>query len=75
MWSLGHGYAGMEKFNTLMSIPKPMSAKNYNKTVSRIKKVAKTVAEETMDDAAKGMHDSAASTDDIVNTSVSGDDT
>ena len=65
----------MEKFNTLMSIPKPVSAKNYNKTVSRIKKVAKTVAEETMDDAAKGMHDSAASTDGIVNTSVSGDDT
>ena len=73
--SLGHGYAGIEKFNTLMNMPKPMTVKNYNKTVSRIKKVVKAVAEETMDDAAKKIHDSAASTDDIVNTSVSGDGT
>ena len=43
---------------------------NYNKTVSRIKKVVKTVAEETMDDAAKEILDSAASTDDTVDTSV-----
>ena len=39
------------------------------------KKVVKTVAEETMDDPAKEIHDRAASTDDIVNTSVSGDGT
>ena len=52
-----------------------MTVKNYNKTVSRIKKVVKAVAEETMDDAAKKIHDSAASTDDIVNTSVSRDGT
>ena len=31
------GYASIEKFNTLMIIPKPMTVKNYNKTVSRIK--------------------------------------
>ena len=36
--SLGHGYAGNEKFNTLMNIPKPMTVKSYNQTVSRIKK-------------------------------------
>ena len=75
MRSLGYGYAGIEKFNTLMNIPKPVTVKNYNKTVSRIKIVVKNVAEETMDDAAKEIHDSAASTDDIVNTSVSGDGT
>ena len=75
MRSLGHGYACIEKFNTLMNIPKPMTAKNYNKTVSRIKKVDKTVAEGTMDDAAKEIHDSVSSTDDIVNTSVLGDGT
>ena len=33
MPSLSHGYAGIERFNTLMNIPKPMTAKNYNKTV------------------------------------------
>ena len=75
MRSLGHGYAGIKKFNTLMNIPKPITVKNYNKTVSRITKVVKTVAEETMDEAAKETCDSAASTDDIVNTNVSGDGT
>ena len=70
MRSLGLGYAGIEKFNTLKNIPKPMTIKNYNKTVSKIKKVVKTVAEETMDDAAKEILDSAASTDDTVDTSV-----
>ena len=75
MRSLGDGYAGNEKFNTLMNIPQPMTVKSYNKTFSRIKKVVKTVAEETIDDAAKEIHDSAASTDDIVNTIVSGDGT
>ena len=56
-----------------MNIPKPMVVNNYNKTVSRIKRVVKTVAKEIMDDAAKEIHDSAISTDDIVKTSVSGD--
>ena len=36
MQSLGHGYAGTEKFNTLINIPKPMTVNNYNKTVSKI---------------------------------------
>ena len=36
MQSLGHGYAGTEKFNTLINIPKPMTVSNYNKTVSKI---------------------------------------
>ena len=37
MRSLGPGgYAGIEKFNTLMNIPKPMTVKSYNKTVSKI---------------------------------------
>ena len=41
MQSLVHVYAGIEKFNTLMNIPKPMTVKNYDKTVSRIKKLLK----------------------------------
>ena len=36
MRSLGHGYAGREKFNTLMNIPEPVTVKNYNETVSKI---------------------------------------
>ena len=38
MRSLGHGYAGIEKFNALLNTPKLMTVKNYNKNVSRIKK-------------------------------------
>ena len=56
-----------------MNIPKLMTVKNYNKTVSMI--TVTTVAEETMDDAVNETHDSAAATDKIVNTSVSGDGT
>ena len=40
MQSLGHGYAGTEKFNTLINILKPMTTNNYNKTVSKILDVA-----------------------------------
>ena len=36
MRSLGHGYAGTEKLNTLMNIPKPMTVKYYSKTVLKI---------------------------------------
>ena len=39
--SLGHGYAGTEKFNTLMNTPKPMTIDN--KTVSTILGVANFV--------------------------------
>ena len=34
--SLDHGYAGTEKHNTLMNIPKPITVNNYNKIVSKI---------------------------------------
>ena len=36
MRSLDHGYAGFEKSNTLMNIPKPLTVKSYNKTVAKI---------------------------------------
>ena len=35
MRSLGHDYAEIEKSNTLVNIPKPMTTKNYNKRVSK----------------------------------------
>ena len=43
MRSLGHGYTGTEKFNTLMNIPKPVTVNNYNKIVSKITDVANFV--------------------------------
>ena len=43
MRSLGHGYAGIEKFNSLMDIPKPMTVNNYKKTVSKIMDVVNFV--------------------------------
>ena len=36
MRSLCHGYAGIEKLNILMNIPKPMTVKYYSKTVLKI---------------------------------------
>ena len=33
--SLGRGYAGTGKHNTLMNIPKPITVNNYNKIVSK----------------------------------------
>ena len=52
MHVLGHGHAGIEKFNHLMNIPKPMTQNNYDKVGSRIIKVVKNVAEYTMTEAA-----------------------
>ena len=31
MQSLGHGHVGIEKFNTLMKIPKPVNVKTITK--------------------------------------------
>ena len=48
---LGHGHSGIEKFTSLMNMPKPMTQNNYDKIILKIS-VTKTVAEETMSDAA-----------------------
>ena len=53
MRSHGHGYAGIKKLNTLINIPKPVTVKNYNKTISKVIDVVKSIAEVTMNDAAK----------------------
>ena len=76
MRSLGHGYAGIEKFNTLMNIPKPITVKNYNKIAAKIIDIVKIIAEVNMNDATKEIHENALSTEyDIVNASVFGDGT
>ena len=35
MRTLGHGYAGIQKFTNLMNMPKPMAEKNYNRTAKK----------------------------------------
>ena len=49
---LGHGHSGIEKFTSLMNMPKPMTQNNYDKIAAKILNVTKAVAEETMSDAA-----------------------
>ena len=48
MQSLVYGYAGIEKFNALINIPKSMTVKTCNKIVSKIIDVVNVIAEETM---------------------------
>ena len=69
--SCGVGYAGIEKFTGLMNMPKPMSKTTYNNISTDIRNAAKTVAEQSMKDAAREVNDSV----DIVNTGVSVDGT
>ena len=48
MHACGQGYSGIEKFTSLMNIPKPMTANNYDKIVTILSDTVKTVAHETM---------------------------
>ena len=52
MRSCGQGYAGLERFTSLMNLPKPMTPNNFDKIVDRLVVATKEVAEETMQDAA-----------------------
>ena len=74
MRSCRQGYSGIETFTTLMDIPKPMTAKNYDKLVSKFVTATKAVAEETMEDAAEEIRSKVNSdSDTIIDTSVSQD--
>jgi hypothetical protein len=72
MRTLGQGHAGLEKFTTLMDMPKPMTRNNYNKLVNNLATVAKSVAEETMADASKELRVDKLQ-EDIVDVGVSVD--
>ena len=54
-----------------MGMPKPMTQNNYGKIVTKIANVTKTVAEETMSDAANDIRENVD--DDVVDTNVSCD--
>lgn len=56
MRSCGQGYAGMERFATLINMPKPMNKNNYNRLAIALKDACKEVAIETMKEAAKHIH-------------------
>ena len=75
MQSLVYGYAGIEKFNALINIPKSMTVKNWNKIVSEIIDVVNLIAEETMNYAAKEIYETSLSADDDINTSLLEDGT
>ena len=76
MRSLGNGHSTLKKFNTLMNISSPVTLKNYNKIVTKLLAAAKAVAEETMLDASRKIHEKASlSSDSIADTGVSCDGT
>ena len=72
--ALGQGHSGLKKFTALMNMPKPMAANNYDKLVSAISAVTKTVAVETMKDGVEQIREAAnAKIDSVIDTAVSCD--
>jgi hypothetical protein len=71
MRTLGQGHAGLERFTTLMDMPKPMTRNNYDKTIIKLAKITKSIAEETMADAAEELKGERG--DEVVDISVSVD--
>ena len=57
MRSCGQGYSGFSRFVSLMDLPKPMTFNNYNKIVLNLTIAAKSVAENTIIDAAQELKD------------------
>ena len=62
---LGHGYAGIKKFCTIMNLPKPITKINFKKLMKVISKAVKTVAERTMINAANKLQNTALKVTDI----------
>ena len=74
MTACGQHYARLEKFSSLMNVPVPMTANNYDKIVKKLLRATKSVAEVTMQDACDDLHAvEDAETTSIVNTAVSCD--
>lgn len=71
MRSIGQGHCSVEKFTSLMNLPKPMTVKSYQKTVSTLLNATNEVAEETMKDAANELR--GDSTEPAVDVGISAD--
>ena len=76
MRACGQGYAGLQTFTSLMNIPKPMTANNYDKIILKLSTAAKEVAEETMKEACEELRQAPSSdTSSVIDTDVSCDGT
>ena len=75
MRACGQNYADLEKLTTLMNLPKPMTASNYDKIVNRLNVAAKEVANETMRDASEDLLSKSKDPNDdtVIDTAVSSD--
>ena len=75
MRTLGIGHSGIiERFTTLMDMPKPMTQNNYDKLVLKIANITEEVALETMADAAADLREQCQD-DEILDIGVSCDGT
>ena len=70
MRACGQGYAGLEKFVSLMNLPKPMTSNSYEKIINKLIVATKDVAETTMQDACKELREDSTG---IVDAAVSCD--
>ena len=67
MRACGQGYAGLEKFVSLMNLPKSMTSNNYDKIVTKLIAATEETAETTVQDACEELRGNTSS---IVDTSV-----
>ena len=76
MRACGLGYAGIQNFTSLMNMPAPMTANNYDKLVKIITPIVKNVEMDTMSDAVEDLKNKARdNNNDILDTAVSVDGT
>ena len=75
MRTLGIGYSGIQKYTTLMNMPKPKTSKNYDKLVLKIANITEEVAQETMADAVAELRQNCQNEDEILDIGVSCDGT
>ena len=74
MRAIGQGYAGLETLTSLMNLPKPVTANNYDKLIYRLVKTTKAVADITMQDTCEELRVDSSS-DSIKGVKVSSDGT
>ena len=72
MRAIRQGYSGLETFTSLVNLPKPVTANNYDKIINRLVKTTKAVADITMQDACEELR---AASDAIKDVEVSSDGT
>ena len=61
MRPVGKKYSGLELFTSLMNLPKPVTANNYDKIINRLIKTTKAVVDIIMQDACKELRADSSS--------------